>query len=142
MHQKFNIKAARGFLRELAEDWRTGIEDGTYEDDLKPKLAELDALIAAPAQIVIPKEKRTYPQCTSCGGFDVYADAYADWNPKTGDYDQVRVAFDQKYCEGCGGECSVEEVDHATFTDLQQLAQDEASEARGLAMMEGRLDDL
>lgn len=33
-------------------------------------------------------------------------------------------------------------LDHATFTDLQQLAQDEASEARGLAMMEGRLDDL
>lgn len=46
MTAKFDIKAARGFLRELAEDWRTGIEDGTYDPDLKPKLAELDALLA------------------------------------------------------------------------------------------------
>lgn len=45
-------------------------------------------------------------QCTSCGGCNVFADAWVNIN----DPEDVRM-FDQAFCEDCDGECSVEQVE-------------------------------
>lgn len=139
--KKFDIKLARDFLQTLADDWESGIKDGTYEKDLKRQLAKLQALIEAPSAIIIPKADRTYMQCSSCGGFDVRKDAWAEWNPKKGAW-ELATTFDACHCETCEGESTLDEIDAKAFADLRQLDQDERSESNGLAMMEGRLDDI
>lgn len=139
--QKFDITEAKKFLSELADDWASGIKDGTYERDLKPQLAKLQALIASPASILIPKADRTYMRCSSCGSFDVRKDAWAEWNPKKGAW-VLATTFDACHCESCEGEANLDEIDAEAWRDLRQLHEDESSEARGLAMMEGRLDDI
>ena len=42
--------------------------------------------------------------CTTCGGQSVYSDAWVSMN----DPDDVRT-FDASHCDGCDGECNVEE---------------------------------
>jgi hypothetical protein len=56
-------------------------------------------------------------QCTHCRGNNVLQDAWVSLN----DHEDVRT-FDSTFCEDCGGECSVLEVEvreeEETFIDI------------------------
>lgn len=70
--------------------------------------------------------------CTHCGSDDVRADAYAEWNSTTQEW-ELTTTFDSGHvCEKCEGECSVDEV---------ELTGDELKEAKAhfLALDEGWL---
>lgn len=136
----FNVTLAKGFLAELLEDWETGIEDGTYQEIKPERLEQLRALVHAPSA-TIPKAKRTYMICESCSSDDVRKDAWAEWDPKRGDW-ALGETFDACHCANCDGEANVVQVDAEAFASLKELADDERSEANGLAMMEGRLEDI
>ena len=56
------------------------------------------------------KAKREKPVCAECGSDDVRADAYAEWNVDTQQW-EVSATFDKgAVCETCGGECSLKWV--------------------------------
>lgn len=53
--------------------------------------------------------------CTYCGSPRVYSDAYVGMN----DSNDV-LLFDDKYCDDCGGECHVNEVEVPDNFDMEE----------------------
>jgi hypothetical protein len=53
--------------------------------------------------------------CSHCGGENVMRDAYAEWDVASQDW-VLQNVFDQGYCDDCGGEASLDEVE----LDLQE----------------------
>jgi hypothetical protein len=58
--------------------------------------------------------------CRDCGSEDVSADAWADFNPVTGNY-ELRSEFDQEFCHTCEGECRTNEVEITDPKEIEQL---------------------
>jgi hypothetical protein len=58
------------------------------------------------------KLKCLKPVCAVCGSENVVADAWAEWDVEKQDW-ELRSTFDDKFCEDCEGECSVDWVDAA-----------------------------
>ena len=48
--------------------------------------------------------------CSHCGSDDVRRDAYAAWDVGSQEWELAAV-FDQGYCEDCGGEATLDEVE-------------------------------
>lgn len=125
------MSALRQAARLVVARWASG--------DLAEAVRALDAALQATKPI--PKAKRVYMRCESCGSEDVRKDAFAEWKAAAGAW-VLAETYDACHCNACEGEAKLEEIDAATHADLQQLASDERSEANGLAMMEGRLEDI
>jgi hypothetical protein len=51
------------------------------------------------------KSPRVIFVCGKCGSEDVFADAWASWNPEEQKW-QLEQTFDAGYCNNCQGECS------------------------------------
>lgn len=51
------------------------------------------------------------PVCSTCGSEEVRRDAYASWNTKTQEWELI-TTFDNTDCEQCGGQCSLEWINH------------------------------
>lgn len=49
--------------------------------------------------------------CAVCGSEDIRKDAVASWNVALQQWELVAVFDDPNFCEDCGGETSLEEVD-------------------------------
>ena len=48
--------------------------------------------------------------CEHCGGENVKRDAWAEWDVASQQW-TLGAVFDNSYCDGCGGETSIEEVE-------------------------------
>jgi DNA-directed RNA polymerase subunit RPC12/RpoP len=55
-------------------------------------------------------EKKIKYVCTQCGSDNVLFDAWAAWNEEKQEMELV-TTFDDTYCEQCGGECKVKEIE-------------------------------
>lgn len=55
-----------------------------------------------------PKPKRLRMVCSLCGGSNVLADAYAQWDEPTQRWELAQVCVKPAWCNDCGGECSIE----------------------------------
>jgi rRNA maturation protein Nop10 len=49
---------------------------------------------------------KTQPICDHCGGTNVFADAYAQYDTTIGDWSIVTV-FDNHDCQDCGGQTKI-----------------------------------
>jgi hypothetical protein len=74
----------------------------------------------------MPDASKIMIVCSDCGSHDVRRDAFACW-----DYDAQQwvlgPVFDQGYCEDCGGEASLDEIE---VTPEQMAAYDTYVEGR------------
>lgn len=60
--------------------------------------------------MAVHQGKRIKIVCQECGSSDVYRDAYVAWNIATQEWELCSV-FDQGYCDKCGIERRLEEVE-------------------------------
>jgi len=56
--------------------------------------------------------------CGLCGSPDVYADATARWNAQKGEW-VLGTVHDDRYCDQCGAEAELIEVDEAEGLEIQ-----------------------
>jgi len=59
----------------------------------------------------------THIICSYCGSTEVYADATARWNAQKGEWIMGTV-HDDRYCDQCGGEANLIEVDEAEGLEI------------------------
>ena len=59
----------------------------------------------------------THIICSHCGSTEVYADATARWNAQKGEWIMTCV-HDDRYCDQCGGEANLIEVDEAEGLEI------------------------
>lgn len=59
----------------------------------------------------------THIICRHCGSTEVYADATARWNASKGEW-IMSCVHDDRYCDQCGGEASLIEVDEAEGLEI------------------------
>ena len=57
----------------------------------------------------MPDSNRFTIHCSNCGGQNIRADAYAEWNFERQEWELSNV-FDARICDDCGHEVSVYEV--------------------------------
>ena len=60
----------------------------------------------------------THIICSACGSFDVYADATARWNANKSEW-VLGAVLDDRYCDQCGAEADLIEVDEAEGLEIQ-----------------------
>ena len=60
----------------------------------------------------------THIICITCGSPDVYADATARWNAQKGEW-VLGTVHDDRYCDQCGAEAELIEVDEAEGLEIQ-----------------------
>jgi rRNA maturation endonuclease Nob1 len=60
--------------------------------------------------------KKVKPVCATCGSEEVLSDAYAVWSVEDQCWDLLE-AYDAKFCDTCGGECSVKWVETTEETE-------------------------
>ncbi|MBL1435560.1 MAG: hypothetical protein COB08_005105 [Rhodobacteraceae bacterium] len=61
---------------------------------------------------------KTHIICSQCGSTDVYADATARWNVLKGEW-VLGTVHDDRYCDNCGAEADLIEVDEAEGLEIQ-----------------------
>ena len=52
----------------------------------------------------MPYDNPVTKHCETCGGENVKANAYAEWNPELQTWELVAI-FDNTDCHDCGGQC-------------------------------------
>ena len=57
----------------------------------------------------MPENTKFTIHCSNCGGQDIRADAYAEWNFERQEW-ELSCVFDPRICEDCGYEVNVYEV--------------------------------
>lgn len=106
------IAAAPDMLAALiaAERFVRGFE-GDELNNVAPLLAQIRAVTGqTPSDTPTTKTPANErPVCRSCGGSDIRADAYAEWDTDAQDWD-LSTTFDDFVCEDCGGETKVDWV--------------------------------
>lgn len=60
----------------------------------------------------------THIICSACGSSDVYADATARWNANKSEW-VLGAVLDDRYCDQCGAEANLIEVDEAEGLEIQ-----------------------
>jgi len=60
----------------------------------------------------------THIICSLCGSTDVYADATARWHAQKGEW-VMGTVHDDRYCDQCGAEADLIEVDEAEGLEIQ-----------------------
>lgn len=96
-------KCAEDLVKQYENDWH--VVDCF---DLDAFIAE-HTITAEPAEPPPENPFKIDMACSHCGSRDVRADAYAEWDVD-GQTWELSTTFDNKVCEDCGGEASLDEV--------------------------------